>query len=280
MDWKRAAIAAVAFVIAYSFVEPYLLRVNEVTVSSSDVPAGFDGKRIMFISDIHCGPFLSLERVQGVVDLSNGMQPDMVLLGGDYITGDGDNIGRCIPALSGLKAPLGVFAVLGNHDNWAGGGKVRDALSASGIRVLDNQAVWIASSGSRIRVGGVGDMWTEKQDLNPTLEGTVKGDFVLLISHNPQYADDIPADAVDLMLSGHTHGGQLLPVRLLTYYLPARLLAPYLPFQLRQKYLYGTYETGTTRLIVTDGVGTVFAPVRLMTPPEILVINLKTAPKT
>ncbi|MFH0861459.1 MAG: metallophosphoesterase [Candidatus Altiarchaeota archaeon] len=265
---KKAHIFAflALLLIAYALVEPYLLRVYDVVVSDSKVPESFRGKRIAFLSDIHCGRFLSTDRVGGIVDLTNGLNPDMVLLGGDFIYGGVDDIDPCISVLGGLKAPMGVFAVLGNHDNWAGAGQTNKALEAAGIRVLDNEAVWVGSGGSRLKVGGVGDMWTESQDLNPTLENTSKDDFVLLLSHNPQYADRIGADRVSLMLSGHTHGGQIFPFRLIT---------PYLASRFSQRYPSGVYELNNTKLIVTNGIGTVFIPLRFMTRPEIVLITLE-----
>jgi uncharacterized protein len=266
MTYLRALAAGAAALLLYSLAEPYWLTVDELTVTDGRLPKAFEGKRIAFASDIHCGPFVSASRVGTLVERMNSLNPDIIVLGGDYTLGSSDNIEPCIAELARLKAPLGVYAVLGNHDTWAGTARTSKALESAGIRVLDNDAVWVASGGSRIRVGGVGDLWTASQDLGPTLEGLQANDFAVLLTHNPHYAEITDISPFALVLGGHTHGGQILPVR---------LLAPYLPERLRQRYVAGLYEEGHAKIAVTNGFGMVFFPVRFMSRPQIMVLSLR-----
>ncbi|MFH1404152.1 MAG: metallophosphoesterase [Candidatus Altiarchaeota archaeon] len=260
--------AVILCVILYSFIEPYTLRVSEFTVRDPQIPYGFDGKTIAFISDLHCGSFVSEDRLADIVSQVNSLNPDMILLGGDYTTRGSHNIQPCISELNALKAPLGVYGVLGNHDNWAGKQQTVRSLEEAGVTLLDNHAVWVESGDYKIRVGGVGDEWTDRQDLSKTLITTTPEDYVILLTHNPQYADKQESHQANLILSGHTHGGQILPVR---------LMAPYMPSRLRQTRVSGFYDEGSRKIIVTNGIGMVFTPNRLMAPPEIVRITLRKA---
>jgi len=254
--------------LAYPFIEPYLIRVGEVTVKSRDVPAQFDGRKIVFISDIHCGPLFSAERVTALSEQINGLHPDMVLLGGDYIYGKKrDDVGLirpCISPLAGLKAPLGVFGVHGNHDNWASHKIIGEVLAEAGVVDLDNQAAWVESEGGRIRVGGVGDMWTETQNLEPTVEGTKQKDFIILLSHNPDYLDSLKDKRVDLVLSGHTHAGQ---INMFGLWASAPVT--------NKNYVSGIVETPYTKAIISNGIGETGLPIRFSAPPQIIVLKLE-----
>ncbi len=257
-----AALAA----LAYALWEPFLLTVNETTVASPGVPEGFSGKRIAYASDIHCGVFYSTGRVRGLVDRIMSLEPDLIFLGGDYVTGDGGNIQSCVGELGRLRAPFGVYAVLGNHDNWADKDKTVKALLGAGMTVLDNRGARVAPG---VWVGGVGDLWTETADVEAATEDASDGDYVILLSHNPRAIEEADTASIDLMLSGHTHGGQILP---------GRLLSPYLPGRLRQTMTSGRYTVNGTEVIVSKGVGTVFAPVRFMVKPEVNLITLERTP--
>jgi predicted MPP superfamily phosphohydrolase len=279
--------------LAWAFIEPYMLRVNRMDIVDEDIPASFDGVRVVFASDMHCGDLYSPARMGELVGLINSLKPDIILLGGDYTYSlmDDDNpanIGPCIREFSNLSAPLGVYAVLGSHDNWADPELSRKALADAGVKVLDNKAEWIVFNGSRIRIGGVGDvdkkanwvsfkdgrikmggvsdLWNGTQDITPTVEDAKEGDFVILLSHNPLFAERLNSSKVDLVLSGHTHGGQI------TFFgwLPAWVL--------RLKgypYLKGVYDLGYTRLIVTTGIGTDGLPVRFFARPEVMLLTLR-----
>jgi len=249
----------------YVFLEPHWLKVRRYTIAGPDVPPAFDGKTIAFVSDIHHGPYLSQERVEGLVEKVNRLEPDLILFGGDYVHRDPKYILPCFEALQGIHAPLGVFGVLGNHDHWEDAGLTRKCMMESGIEPIDNRGAWVLASGDRIRIGGVGDLWEDSQDLEAAVGDASEDDFVVLLSHNPDYVEEIDSKRVDLVLSGHTHGGQ---VSLFD------LWAPLVPSRYGQKYRTGMVETDSTRVIVCNGVGTIAPPVRFWARPDILLITL------
>jgi predicted MPP superfamily phosphohydrolase len=282
----------VAGVLAYGFVESHRIEVKRYTVTSPDVPAAFDGTRVVLLTDIHRGAFFSQDRVRRLVEQVNALGPDLVVLGGDYVYANTGYEASCFAELARLQAPLGRFAVLGNHDYGeyradGGGGSSSgtsdgtrpggatdpspaiEAIRGAGITLLDNRAVWVEKAGRRIRVGGVGDYQEDTPDLAPTVEGTSAGDFVLLVSHNPDYAEELPIGAVDLVLSGHTHGGQV------TFF---GLWAPSLPSEYGQKYRTGLVVTEATTVIVSNGIGTIFPPIRFFARPQIVEITLRSGP--
>jgi predicted MPP superfamily phosphohydrolase len=279
--WRRwrllvlAAFVVAVAVLAYGFAETYRVEVKEYTFASPDLPANFDGTRIVLVTDIHRGPFLSQSRVRALVDRVNALQPDIVVLGGDYVYRGTGYAASCFAELERLRAPLGRFAVLGNHDygNYDNGGDgpapVIRAIKDAGITFLRDQAVWVEKDGERIRIGGVSDYGVDKPQLAPILEGTSSSDFMLLVSHNPDYAEKLPAGAVDLVLSGHTHGGQVTFFGLWAFHVPSAY---------GQKYRTGLVTTKATTVIVSNGIGTsTIPPIRLFARPQIVVITLRHA---
>lgn len=269
--------AAIA-VSACGFVDTYRLEVKEYTCESPELPAEFDGTRIVLVTDIHRGASYSEERVGRLVDRVNALEPDLVLLGGDYVYGGTKYEASCFAELARLQAPLGRFAVLGNHDygdddsDDPGPDGAIEAASDAGIPLLRNQAVWLEKDGARIRVGGVADYSEDRPKLAPIVADTDARDFVLLMSHNPDYAEDLPPGAVDLMLSGHTHGGQV------TLFGSWGILVP---SKYGQKYRTGIVTNEATTVIVSNGVGTsTLLPIRLFAPAQIVVITLRSGPTT
>jgi predicted MPP superfamily phosphohydrolase len=243
---------------------------------SPDVPIAFDGVRIAFVSDIHRGPFYSEARVGELVDRVNALNTDLILLGGDYAYSGTKYESSCFSRLYSLQAPLGCFAVLGNHDYGRpdsaapGPGNAIKAAAEAGIPLLLNEGVWIQRDGQRMRVGGVADYKASTSELGPVVKGTTKSDFVLLLSHNPDFSEHLPKDAVDLVLSGHTHGGQMTLFG--TWALDV-------PSDYGQKYRSGIVKNDVTTVIVSNGIGTSTPlPVRIYAPPQIVVITLRSAP--
>ncbi len=271
-----AAFVICAGLLAYGLIGSARVELKQYTYTSPDIPPAFDGMRIVLLTDIHRGPFFSQKRVGRIVERANALAPDLVLLGGDYVYGNTDYEDSCFSELAKLDATWR-FAVLGNHDygepQRGDGNDEKDpalalkAIEASGIEPLDDRGVWLEKDGDRIRLGGVSDYQEAAPDVGPTLEGTTADGFVLLLSHNPDYAEDLPADEVDLVLSGHTHGGQ---ITLFGRY------APYLPSDYGQKYRTGVVENGTTTVIVSNGIGSsIVPPVRFFAPPQIVEITLR-----
>lgn len=248
---------------AYAFIEPYLIETKEITIESNQIPQEFDGKKIVFLTDIHYGPFFDMDRVNSLVNQTNALDPDMILLGGDYVTDDSSNVGTVFSALSKLKAPLGVYGVLGNNDP---NNVSIAAMENAGITYIGNGGVWIGTNSSRIRVGGVADMDTDVPNQLPILNGVTTNDFVVLVTHKPDYFPKVSKSKVDLVLAGHTHGGQ---VTLFGLY------APFVSSSYGQEYISGEKKLGNDTMIISNGIGMVWAPVRFFARPQIVVITLK-----
>jgi uncharacterized protein len=250
----------------YSFIEPYWIEIKRSTFYSKDLPYKFDGLKIVFISDIHHGPFLSKSRVQRVVKLANSLKPDLILLGGDYVHKNQKYFEPCFEELKKLRAPLGRYGVLGNHDHWEGEQLCKKWMKNAGIGILDNASAWIYRGDQRIKIGGVGDMVQDSQGIIPTVQDVKDKDFVILLSHSPDYVEFMKTDKVDLMLSGHTHGGQCALFG---------LWAPINSSMFGNKYRTGVFKTAKTTLLVTNGIGTISPPVRFFARPQVNVIYLR-----
>ena len=250
--------------------------------------------KIAVIADIHaCDPWMSLERIEAIVDQTNALKPDLIVLLGDYVAGH-HYVTRFIPSdewarvLTGLRAPLGVHAVMGNHDYWddktvqrAGQGTpvAHRALQAAGIPVYDNDAVRLAKDGRSFWLAGLGDQLAYApaqrygrarrfgaDDLTATLAKVADDAPIILLAHEPYIATRVPA-RVALQLSGHTHGGQ---VRLFGW-------SPALPPQHGVPLVYGHLRLKCD-VIISGGLGCSIMPVRVGVPPEIVEVTLGRAP--
>ena len=179
-----------------------------------NLPPAFAGKTVAVLADLHHGPFVSIDFALrfAVHFLTNSLAPDLIALVGDYAHGGGEahlQLPPCLEALSALSAPLGVFAVPGNHDMQRGGAVYRELIAATSLTDLTNSNRRVALGGDHLWVAGVDDLWWGKPDLNRALDGVPAGTAVILLSHNPDFAEDRPDGRVGLVLSGHTHGGQV-----------------------------------------------------------------------
>lgn len=249
-----------------------MTRVENITLRkyrlvSKDLPEEFDGTTVAFLSDIHHSRSFPLDRVRDLIELTNSLNADLILLGGDYVS----HRRACIPSFfkeaAKLSAPLGVFGVLGNHDRDTDTALSQRCMSQAGIHSLDNIGYWIKKGRAHIRVGGVGDLTTSTQNLGPMLAETRPDDFMILVSHHPDYAEQLPFNLIDLMLCGHTHGGQ---VSLLGKWAPTGF--GHTRFKL--KYLTGVVQNAGTTIIISNGIGTVGPPVRIWAAPQIWFITL------
>jgi len=265
-------------VLSYGYAETYWLQIKEYTFASPDVPDAFDGTRVILLTDIHRGGSFSQERVRQMVDQVSALRPDLVILGGDYVLAQTEYADSCFAELARLRAPLGVFAVLGNQDygeyddDEGGPGLVVRAAGDAGIPLLRNEGVWIEKDGSRFRLGGVEDLAQGQPQITPIISGTTPGDFVLVACHNPDYSEQLPADAVDLVLSGHTHGGQVTAFGLWAFHLPS---------EYGQKYRTGMVRNEVTTVIVSNGIGTsTRLPIRILARPQIVVVTLRSVPSS
>jgi predicted MPP superfamily phosphohydrolase len=249
----------------YGFFEAAAVRVDRRTIPVPRLPQAFRGTTVAFLTDIHHGPYVDLQYVVSIVRTANLLRPDLVVLGGDYSLRDAKYIGPCLDVLAGLRAPMGVYGVLGNHDYWHGLRETRDGLRAAKVTELANAGVWFERDGERFRLAGVDDLWEGSPDVGAALGDTTRGDCCLLVSHNPDVAEGIIDPAVGLVLSGHTHGGQVV--------FPG-YGAPWAPSKYGAKYLSGLCEAPRTKVFVSRGLGVAAVPVRLNCRPEINLITL------
>jgi len=260
--------AALAGVGWYAWrIEPRWLRVTHPVVALPDLPPVFDGYRIAHVSDVHLGVRANLEHLPVVIERVNQERPDVIAITGDFATGRRDNLLGGAPALSELSAPDGVWAVLGNHDYYAGIGAVGALLDRAGIGLLLNAHHAITRGADRLVLAGLDDVLHGIPDLNAALCGVPDSAPVVLMVHEPDYARIAAAEPrVRVQLSGHTHGGQVR--------LPG-LGAPILP-KLGHIYPAGRYTVGDgLTLFVSRGTGTGLVVLRLNCRPEITIITLR-----
>ena len=264
---KRAAIgsALLAGVGTYPVLEARWCRLRRATVTLPNLPRPFEGTTVAYISDVHHGPFVPRSYIRSIVEMTNALKADFVLLGGDYCYRGPRFIAPALEELGKLKAPMGRFAVLGNHDHWDGLRQSIDGLEAAGIPLLRNSGVWVEKGSDRLRIGGVGDLWCDNQDVDAALGDATTRDAVLLLSHNPDVAETLRDPRVGLMLSGHTHGGQVI--------VPF-FGAPIVTSAYGQKYLHGLTRGPACNVFISRGVGTVGVPLRLFCRPEVVLLTL------
>jgi uncharacterized protein len=252
-------------------IEPRRVEVTHQRIVIRNLPLAFDGFRIVQLSDIHHSPFLGIEEIAEAVHRANELQPDLIALTGDYISHSRDYIDGCAQTLGMLRARHGVFAVLGNHDHWTDAEKMTASLTQQGIRVLVNENVRIGLNGSHICLAGVDDLMVRRDDLPRALRGANNNETRILLAHNPAIIREAARAGVDLVLSGHTHGGQI-NWRLLIGR-EDRKTARWLRRPSR-RLMRGHAQLGSTQLYVNRGLGTVVVPLRYGCPPEITVIEL------
>ncbi len=262
----------------YSTVEPAFLRLSNYSVT---LGAGTQGSiRIAFLSDPHMGVFAGAERLEQAVLLSNQQQPDLVLLGGDFLYhADRDQLEALLAPLSALHAPLGVYAVLGNHDYGNPGkqdlsGPLEEVLSALGIGVLHNQSLLLKSAGSTggLTLVAIDDERAGRADLKQATAGLEGDGPLLLVAHNAEFLlrsrpyEIFPDGAANrhLWLFGHTHGGQArLP-----------LIGP-LFRNSDSPWVWGLDRSSWGTIITSAGLGETSVPLRFACPPEVVAVNLR-----
>ncbi|TAK12547.1 MAG: metallophosphoesterase [Anaerolineae bacterium] len=254
---------------AYGFgLEPGWIDVSRLTLALPRLPAVFEGLRLAHLTDLHLDDWMTDDRLASIVDLTNREAPDAVLLTGDYITGIRD-IATRLPALTEqlarLNPPLGVFAVLGNHDHWTDARAVRGALESAGVLELRNRAHRLGRAGQALYVCGVDDYWERYADLDRVMGGLPDAACAILLSHEPDFADISAATGrFDLQLSGHSHGGQVA--------LP--FVGPLILPTYAEKYPSGLYQVGRMWQYTSRGLGMVEPRVRFNCRPELALLTL------
>jgi len=246
--------------------EPFRLTIEHKQIPLRRLPRELDGFRVVQLSDIHHSPFTSREQIERAVETANNLQPDIIALTGDYVSKERAYAAPCAELLGGLRARHGVFAVLGNHDHWTDAALITDLFRAEGITVLVNEGMRFENNGAAFWLAGVDDTMVGLEDLPLALAGSSQDEFKLLLAHNPIILRRAARAGVDLVLSGHTHGGQ---VRLRT-----ERSASGRP---RRRLLKGLARQGETQIYITRGLGTVVLPVRFGCPPEVSLLELRCA---
>ena len=256
---------------AWTFwLEPSRLVVNETTLPLSTWPSDRGALRIAAISDLHVGaPYITLDKIGLVVEKINAAHPDVVVLLGDYVIQDVVGGHFVEPEafaekLKGLRAPEGVIAVLGNHDWYYNGMRVKAVMEKVGIRVLENEAIAVQHQGRQIWFAGLAEYWTREPDVEQALSQVPNGEPVIMLTHNPDIFPRIPS-RVSLTMAGHTHGGQV------NFPFFGR---PIVPSEYGERYAIGHIEENGRHLFVTTGIGTSGLPVRFRVPPEISIVTL------
>ncbi|HYE73012.1 MAG TPA: metallophosphoesterase [Blastocatellia bacterium] len=252
------------------WIEPSSLTVNRTTLQISHWPAQFNQFKIVAISDLHVGaPYVSLEKLKRIVEMANAEQPDLIVLLGDYVIQDvvGGNFiapEDFAPELGRLKAKHGVYAVLGNHDWWLEGPRIKRSFEGAGVRVLSNEAVRIAEGETGFWLAGIDDFWSRHHNISKTLNQITTKEPIIALNHSPDIFPELP-DQISLTLCGHTHGGQVNIPWLRTKVLPSRY---------GDRFLAGHIEEDGKHLFVTKGIGTSGLPARFLAAPEIAVLTV------
>jgi predicted MPP superfamily phosphohydrolase len=255
------------------FIEPNRLIVRQETIQIDNWPKELSGLRVAVIGDIHTGaPFINDKKLQRIVDLTNQQQPDLIVLLGDYMSPNSWHSHRVEPevtatALKNLKAPLGVYAILGNHDWWYNGAKVRRALEDGGIQVLEDEVTEVKWRDKSFWLAGLADLWTRPQRVSDTIAKAPQNSIVIALAHNPDIFPSLPR-SVPLLLAAHTHGGQVnLPL----------IGTPIVPSRFGSKYTAGHVFENGHHMFVTTGIGTSILPVRFRVPPEIVILTIRSS---
>ena len=252
-------------------IEPGRLVIKHETIQIDNWPHELDGLRIAVLSDIHADDwFVTDKKLRSIVEETNQLQPELIVILGDYMSSNGHVTRRVEPEVLGarlkeFRAPSGVYSVLGNHDWWYSGAKVGQGLEQNGINVLENQALQINVRGTMIWLVGLADLWTRPQRIAETVGKVPEGQTMIALTHNPDIFPNVP-QRVPLLLAGHTHGGQVrFP-----------LIGPVVESSdYGDRYVRGHVFENNHHLFVTTGIGISIVPVRFGVPPEIVLLTIK-----
>jgi hypothetical protein len=239
--------------------ERHRLGLTNATLPVSGLPPALDGLRLGLVTDVHHSQMVPEGDVRHAVDLMNAARPDLIILGGDYVTwGDRAYVDPVAELLAPLRAPYGIFAILGNHDNDR---DMPTALTARQIQVLRDARTRLEIRGEGLELAGI-RFWTRKAT---EIARVIKGarDTVILLAHDPRRLDEAAALGIPAVLSGHTHGGQVV--------------LPGLGAVTRRNFpvIAGNGKRDNTTIFVSRGVGTVYVPIRINCPPEVALVTLR-----
>jgi predicted MPP superfamily phosphohydrolase len=268
----NALLAAPFAVMGYgALVQRTDFRVRELDLPISGLPEDLDGLRILQLSDIHLSAFLSEAEFARVIDASMELRPHLAVITGDLISGPQDPLDACIRQLARLKADAGVFGCMGNHERFARvEGYTERACAARGMRFLRGQAQTLRFGNATMNLAGCdyASHWERRHYLTGMDRLVAPGAFNVLLQHNPDVFPVAARQGYNLLLAGHTHGGQVTVEILDQSINPARVFTPF---------VYGLYREGRAAAYVTRGIGTIGVPARIGAPPEIALLRLRKA---
>ena len=266
-QFLKIAAASAGLLATYPvFIERYLVQVNHYQIPVPRLPRPFNGFTIVQLTDLHYGALAPLSFLRRVIATANSIPRDVIVCTGDYVhkRNDRKQIDTIWPVLSELNAPLGVYSVLGNHDHWADTDLSLEWLEKSGQNIR-NKTHCFEKEGKKLWIAGGGDYWEDPLDFDHVLRDVPRGDCRIVLAHNPDSADAVFTSQVDLMLSGHTHGGQVV----VPFYGP-----PILPVN-NKAYSAGLKKSPKGQSVfICRGIGWAIYPVRLNCFPEIAVLEL------
>jgi uncharacterized protein len=268
----NVAVAAPAAALGYgAFIERLDFRVREIDLPMANLPRDLDNVRILQLSDIHLSAFLSEKQLARVIDAALTLRPHFAVVTGDLISSHGDPLDACIRQISRVRTEAGIFGCMGNHEIYADALEYTEQAGArAGIRFLRASSVPLRFGDSVLNLAGVD--YQRRSEREHYLEGAerliIPGATNVLLSHNPDVFPVAANQGYNLLLAGHTHGGQVTVEILDQGINPARFFTPY---------VYGIYRSGGAVAYVTRGIGTIGVPVRIGAPPEIVLLRLRKA---
>jgi uncharacterized protein len=270
---RAVAVGTVAIAGDAIFLAPNRPRIVRQDFFLPRWPERLNGFTVALLSDFHYDPYFSVHPLNAAIAMVNSLHPDLIALTGDFVSRPLVGNRRkaafaaepCARLLRQMTARHGLWAVMGNHDEGTDRKHVTRALQAENIQVLANQSEAIEQDGARIWLAGVNDVLGRTADLSKALHGVPAGEAVILLAHEPDFADEAAQFPIDLQLSGHSHGGQVRIPLLPPLYLPP----------MAKKYVWGTYRVGPLTLYTNAGLGTFGVPMRLNCPPEITLLTLR-----
>jgi hypothetical protein len=274
---RLAATAGVAaLAVDTTLIAPNFPRIVRQELVLRRWPEPLERFTIALLSDFHYDPYFSVHPLRSSISMVNELHPDLIVLTGDFVTEPlhankaskakaADAAEPCAQLLRQMQAPYGQWAVLGNHDVVTDPSRVINSLRAAGIQILGNQSAPIETNGARFWLAGVDDVMEKRSDLDKALLNVPANEPVVLLAHEPDFADYVARFPVDLQLSGHSHGGQVRIPFVRPLWLPP----------LAKKYIWGLFKIGGLTLYTNPGLGTVGLPVRMNCPPEITLLTLR-----
>ncbi len=239
-----------------------IVETHEIKLSR--LPKKLDGFRIVQLTDLHHSPFTDAKQIMNAINLANSLDADIVALTGDYVSHEAEYVAPIAEMMAKVKSKFGTFAILGNHDHWTDGEFMTKCLRDEGIRVLINEGFRFEANDEKFWLCGVDDAMASVSDLKSSVKGSLDDEFKLLLSHNPSIISRAARRKIDLVLSGHTHGGQVK----IRQQSENSLFPEY-------RRISGLHRRYDTQIYVSRGIGTVVLPVRYQCPPEVSLLILR-----